>query len=349
MKYSTFIVELKHKDTAFTGSLFHQDAILPTHFKKIGRDLFLASFKTQVEFRFLQNVSFKDRSKEILVLLPLSVEYNQRKLTKLTKILAVAGIKEKDIKSIILHLLGVERFVKIEDYIEFFGIEREELLSFLVEEEIQKHIKLIDVAPLIITTVESMAQYREQLHVLFTDCYTGRIQSVLLTEIAEKLNLPLTSILFRYLLRSLQENFSYKIHKDKIVFQKLALTETEKDSLTEIEKILKKNKMYVFSIDDILELSGLIYKDVNATLWFMVDSGQVVQLDEKFFIFAEDLNKVLNKLKKYKRNEGELIDIPALRELTLFSRKYVVTLFEYFDAHQITERVEKKRRILLGA
>jgi hypothetical protein len=138
--------------------------------------------------------------------------------------------------------------------------------------------------------------------------------------------------------------------REKIVFQRLALSETQQGSLDAIENLLQTHKVSIFSIENILHLSeDLNYKDVNATLWFMVENNQAIQLNEKFFILTEDLNKIINKLKKYKRNQGDMIDIQAFRELTQYSRKYIITLFEYFDAHQITEREDNKRRILLGA
>jgi hypothetical protein len=74
----------------------------------------------------------------------------------------------------------------------------------------------------------------------------------------------------------------------------------------------------------------------------------VVQLNERYFIFAGDLHKILNRLKKYKRNQGEMIDIKSFREFTLLTRKYILALFEYLDSQKITERVDNKRKILLG-
>ena len=61
-------------------------------------------------------------------------------------------------------------------------------------------------------------------------------------KIDEKLKLSQSSLFFKYLLqvRILTDNFLFKVLKDVIIFQKLVLTETEKDSLVEIEEILKK-------------------------------------------------------------------------------------------------------------
>ena len=68
MKYNAFIVQLKHKDLNFTGILSYRDNSLPCNFKKIGKDLFLANFKIQLDFSFQEAVSFKDKSKEMVVM-----------------------------------------------------------------------------------------------------------------------------------------------------------------------------------------------------------------------------------------------------------------------------------------
>ena len=49
----------------------------------------------------------------------------------------------------------------------------------------------------------------------------------------------------------------------------------------------------------------------------------------------------------HRANIAGIVDIKTLRELTLFSRKYIITLFEYFDAQKITNRLGNKRKIML--
>ena len=120
-----------------------------------------------------------------------------------------------------------------------------------------------------------------------------------MTEIESKLKLPQSSIFFKYLLRLFTDNFSFKVIKDKLVFQELALSEKEKESMEKIERILRKNKLPIFSIENIVKLSDLIYKDINDSLWFLLSEGKITQLDEKYFIFSEDLDKIINRLKKF--------------------------------------------------
>ena len=117
--------------------------------------------------------------------------------------------------------------------------------------------------------------------------------------------------------------------------------------MAEIERLLRKNKLAIFSIEDIIKVSDLEYKEINDSLWYLLSDDEIVQLNEKYFIFSEDLDKIINRLKKYKRNQGEMIDIKSLREMTAFNRKNLITLFEYFDSRKITQRINSKRKILL--
>jgi hypothetical protein len=350
MKYNAYIVEFKHRDTGFTGSIVHDDTISPANFRKIGKDLFIANFKNQLEFHFLQDLALKNKSKKVTVLIPVLAKYNKRKLTKISKYLGVDDFKTKDKKDILLNYLSVEKFVRVRDLLDFFSIPSGEMIDFLMEKEIREEIKLIDLIHLTVAAYQTVMRFREELNTIFADCYTSRSKSVKLADIEAMIKLPQSSLLFKYLVRSLKKEYSFRFRKERIVFRIVALSDSEKNSLTEVENILKKNKLSVFTVEDVVKSSTeLIYNDVNDALWFMVDNGQVVQLNEKYFIFSDDLNKILNKLKKYKRNQGDLIDIQAFRELTMYTRKYIIPLFEYFDANKITERVENQRKILLGA
>jgi hypothetical protein len=81
----------------------------------------------------------------------------------------------------------------------------------------------------------------------------------------------------------------------------------------------------------------------------MLDEEKFLQLDERHFIFNDEYNKIINRLKKFKRNQGDILTFDDLRAVTSYSRKYLIVLFEYWDGHNITRRVGNKRQILLGA
>lgn len=347
MKYNAYFVRLKHKDTGFTGFLAYNGGSVSANFKKIAKDLYMANLKTQARFQFLQDVPLVKKNKSVKVLAPVTSKYNKRKLTKLSKYLIADefdGIGKQDV---LLNYISVEKFVRADELLDFFSINREDMIPFLLEKEIRGKIKLIDVTYLTFTAFDTLQHYKESLEAFFTDCYTGRKKSVKLSDLETYLKLPRSSLLFKYLIHSFKDRYAYRIRKDKLVFQRLALSEVEKDSLGEIENIIIGNKMTVFTIDSVLNQSDMSYKEINDAFWLMMDNNRLVQLNEKYYILQDDMNKILNKLKKYKRNQGDLIDIQAFRELTQLTRKYIITLFEYFDYHQITQRVDNKRKIML--
>ena len=347
MKFNAYIVELKHRENSFTDSLIAADSAVSANFRKIGKDLFIAHFKTQVEFRFLERVTSKKRNKEIVVLLPVLSKYNKRKLTKISKFLGNGAPGGREKTTILLNLLTVEKFLKARELLSFLAINEETLIDFLIHKELRKEIKIIDFTHLSIITYETAQNYLKELNTILADCYTAKTKSIKLSEIESKIKLPYSSLFFKYLLQCSRQNFPFKTSGNKIVFEKLALSEGEKGYLEEIETTLKKKKLSIFTIENILKESDLVYEEINNILWFLIEKGEVVQLSEKYYIFNDDLNKILNKLKKYKRNQGEMIDIQSFRELTLLTRRYIIILFEYFDTRNVTQRVDNQRKILL--
>jgi len=348
MKFNAYIVELKHRENSLTGSIITPDnTTIPVNFTKIGKDLFVANFKLQVEFKLMDKFPIKGKNKDILVLLPLLSKYNQRKLTKISKFLEVP--EERKPFTIASHLISIEKFVKLEELLDFLSIAREEMIDFLIDNELQKNVKILYLSNLFVTSVAHLQTFLDDLNVIFTNCYTSRLPSIKLSEIEEKIKVPHTTLFFKYLVHRLKRQFSFTVYRDKIVFQKLGLSDTEKNSLKRIEDIMQKQKISIFTVNDILTHSDFLFKEVNDCLWYLMENNKVVQLDEKYYIYTEDLDKILNKLKKYKRNQGEIIDIQSFRDMTLLSRRFMIPLFEYFDLQKITERVENKRKILISA
>lgn len=364
MKFNGYIVQLEHKDSGFTGIMTLKESNeagtdtemvnVSANFKKIARDLFIANFKKQVQFHFKEKVNLKNRNKDFTVLLPVTSKFNKRKLTRISKFLVPMTGNEKNLlqsldrTDILMSLIAIEKFVKADDLLEFFDFPREEFIEFLLDKEVEQELKIIYVSNLTIISKRNIDDYMTDMSTFLTNCHTTRIKNVKISDIASSVKLPPTSMFFRYLVRRLASNYSYKVFPDKIVFQQMPLSEFEKKSLSEIEQVLHECKKTVFSIENLIKFTGHEYDLVNESLWMMVESGQVVRLNEKYFIFKDDLGKLVYKLKTYKRNQGELIDIPALRDLTLLSRRHLIALFEYFDEQKITERVDNRRKILIS-
>ncbi len=345
MKFNSYFVRFDHPEPNLTGNLLIEGETVSANFKKIHDNVFTLHLKNQVKLNFLENIKFKKGKKSLVVLLPVISKYNKRKLKKLTQILDSVETKGKT--DIIIDLLNVENFLKLEKLDTFFLLDRENIVPFLIEMELNQKIKIIDFNTLYITSHQNYQDYLNQLRSIFTQYYKDKTKKISLTEIESKLKIPQSSIFFKYLLNSLNDQFSFKIIRDKIIFQKLALTEKERENLKGIQKALQINHLTIFSIENLLKLTTLSYSEINNCLWFLIQEGELVQLNERFLMLQDDLNKVINRLKKFKRNQGEYIDIKTLRELTLLSRKYIIPLFEYLDAQKITDRLGNTRKILL--
>ena len=345
MKFNAYFVELDHHEPSFTGNILIQGKSFSVNFKKIENRLFSIFFKKQIQLLFGEKIDFKNRQKQIRVLLPVLSKYNKRKLKKITHIIKEShDMSERDI---ILNLLNIEKFLRVERLLNFFSLEKEKVTEFLIEMEQSRRIKIIDFNSLYIVSYDHFQNYLKELKSLFQYLYENRIKAIKFSEIESKIKISQSSIFFKYLLSSFDYAFSFKILKDKILLEKVSLSEKEKKIISMIESILKKNKLTVFSIENVLKLGRFKYQEVNNSLWYLVEEGDLVQLNNECFMFSTDLTKILNRLKKYKRNEGEIIDIQSFRELTLFNRKSIITLLEYLDSQNITRRMGNKRQILL--
>jgi hypothetical protein len=345
MKFNSYLIELNHKESSLSSSMVLNEETIQVNCKRVLKDIFVAHFKSQIQLTYLQSIELKSRNKSMVVLLPIFSKYNKRKLTKISKTMMEPENRAE--LDLIKHYLSIEKILRVNDLLSFISISRIEAIDFLLHQELNKKIKIIDFTYLSITQYDNYLDYYNKLNEIFLHCYTNGVKAIKLSEIESQLKLPGTSLFLRYLIKLLDANFSFNFFKDKIIFQKVGLSKEEKSSIMEVQNALKKKKSIIFTIDEIIKLSELSHKEVNDSIWYLVDDGQVVQLNDQNFIFKEEINKILNKLKKFKRNQGEDINIQDFREITLFNRKDIIILFEYFDSQNITERIENKRKILL--
>lgn len=344
MKFTSYFVHLNHDSDNFTGKINLDDDTIEATFIKVEDDIFIIHFKNQYEFKFFQNVLLNSSNEEINFLCPYLSKYNKRKLGRISSILKDIN-KEDNIKTLI-NLLTVENFLKCEVLLSFFNIEKESLTDLLTRKEINNEIKIIDVNSLFITTYDNYESYLEALNQLLLAKYNKREKNFKLAEIENKLKLPKDSIFFKYLLNSLKKDFAFSVSKERVTFFKLSLSEKDLKNIEIVEVELNK-KNGIFSLDEMIKKTGLAYTNINNAVWNMIEDGKVVQLNNKFFILKSELTKTINKLKKFKRNQGDIISIKLFRELTNYTRKNIIVILEYMDNEKITTRIDDNRKILL--
>ncbi len=347
MKFNAYFARFFHPQQSFSGNIQVDGDNVQANFKKIDGDLFVVYFKNQIELNFLQKISFKNSKLSMNVLLPVLSQYNQRKLKKIIEMLAL--IDKQTFGQIIMALLTVEKFLEIVNLLDFFVVERWAAIAVLIELELAAQVKTISFNDLFVTSWSHYSQNLAALENALQQAYENREKTLKFSQLEKIIKVPHTTLYFRYLLRKCSQMFPFKLLANALIFSQLPLAAEEKGRMSEIEKVLKTNKLLIFTIEDVQKNLSFSTKQINDALWYMVHEEKFMQLNERYFIFSEEYAKIINRLKKFVRNQGDIITIDDLRNITSYSRKYIIILFENLDSKNITQRVGNKRKILLGA
>jgi len=347
MKFSAYFVRFFHPQASFSGTIQLAGENIQANFKRISGDLFVVYFKNQVELNFLQKIDFKNAKNPLCVLLPVLSQYNQRKLKKISEILAL--IEKQSFSQIVLVLLAVEKFVEVGNLLVFFAVEKWAASAVITEMEIAQQVKIISFNDLFITSWVHYSQNVALLENTLKQAYDNREKTLKFSQLEKIIKVPQTTLYFKYLLRKCSQAFPVKLVVGALIFFQLPLATEEKERMAEVEKALKTNKLSIFTIEDVQKNTAFSPKQINDALWYIIQEERFMQLNDRYFIFSDEYNKVINRLKKFKRNQGDIISIDELRKMTSFTRKYIIILFEYLDRQNITQRIGNKRKLLLGA
>lgn len=347
MRFNAYFVRLVHSQDSFQGSIQLGRETLATSFQKISGDLFTVHFKSQVELTFRQKIDFKNARGSFTVLLPVLSQYNQRKLKRMGEILA--GIEEKDFREIVPALLSVENFLEMEGLLYFFSLERRTAVDMLTELELARRAKVINLNYLFVTSWEHFLESFAAMEKVLRGAYEARERTVKFAQLEKAVKVPQETVFFKYLLKKSSQEFPCRILPQALIFSQLPLSEEEKTRIADIEKVLRANKLPMFTFENVQRNTSYTSKQINDALWYMLNEEKFLQLDERYFIFSEEYGKLINRLKKFKRNQGDIMTFDDLRTMTAFSRKYLIVLFEYWDRQNVTCRVGNQRKILLGA
>jgi len=237
----------------------------------------------------------------------------------------------------------------VADLLDFFAVERWAAIAVLTELEIAQQVKVISFSDLFVTSWSHYSQNLASLEQALHQAYENREKTLKFSQLEKVVKVPQTAIFFRYLLRKCSQLFPLKIVSNAIIFSQLPLAADEKERMAGIERALKTNKLPVFTIENAQKNTTFSLRQINDALWYMVNEEKLLRMNERYFIFSDEYNKIINRLKKFKRNQGDIIAIDDLRAMTSYSRKYLIILFEFLDEKNITQRIGNKRKILLGA
>ena len=146
----------------------------------------------------------------------------------------------------------------------------------------------------------------------------------------------------------MEEKYSIRITGGKVIFERMVLSEAQKKLITRIFEEIRKGLPLVFTFQDVTGKLKESTDKINDALWYLVmEEGKIIQLDHRNYVLVEEYQKLINKLKKYKRNQSDVISIQEFRALTQLNRKTIISLFEAFDRRGVTRRLQSRRKILL--
>ena len=170
---------------------------------------------------------------------------------------------------------------------------------------------------------------------------------------------PLKSGLFKEELKSrlpqIREAKLFNFILNQLAEQNILVQEKELVRLTDHKVQLKEDQQAVRdSLEKVYLTSGLqppYFKELaekfakgqpRQVLELMVKEGKLVKVKEDLYFHKQAIEDLKKNLIQWLKEKGE-ITTPEFKDMTQTSRKYTIPLLEYFDALQVTMRVEDKR------
>lgn len=83
-------------------------------------------------------------------------------------------------------------------------------------------------------------------------------------------------------------------------------------------------------------------KNYQEMLHLLTEKGELIKINEEFYIHVNYYNKAIELLKQYIKENKE-ISLGQFRDLLNTTRKYALPLLEYFDQNKVTKRLGEKR------
>jgi selenocysteine-specific elongation factor len=148
--------------------------------------------------------------------------------------------------------------------------------------------------------------------------------------------------LFNFILNQLADKKVLVQEKELVRLQehKVELKEDQQAARDAIEKIYLKSGLEPPYFKDLVE--KFPKGNPREMLELMVKEGKMVKVKEELYFHREAIEGLKKRLVQWLREKKE-ITTPEFKDMTRTTRKYTIPLLEYFDAHQVTIRVEDKR------
>jgi selenocysteine-specific elongation factor len=167
-------------------------------------------------------------------------------------------------------------------------------------------------------------------------------QGLLKEELKSRLPQIRESKLFNFLLNQLGEQKILIQEKElvRLVSHKVQLKEDQQAVKNTLERVYLKSGLQPPYFKELVE--QFPKGQPREVLEVMVKEGKLVKVKEDLYFHKEAIEGLKKKMIQWLKEKGE-ITTPEFKDLTQASRKYTIPLLEYFDALQVTLRVDDKR------
>lgn len=159
----------------------------------------------------------------------------------------------------------------------------------------------------------------------------------------------LSNKLFSLLMQDLTKS-NRVVQEKEIIYlseHQVALGADQKDIRHRIEQAYLESGLQPPYFRDLVASLGQDSVHTKEILMHMREEGMLVKVKEDLYFHKRVIDDLRNSLVSYLKANGE-IDTPKFKEMTGVSRKYTISLIEYFDTTKITIRIGDIRRLREG-
>ena len=122
----------------------------------------------------------------------------------------------------------------------------------------------------------------------------------------------------------------------------LKLNTEQNDIKNKLLDIYNASGIKVLKLEEVISSIKADDKNTNMVFELLIDNGDLIKINEDMIISRECYNVALQELKLLLSNNSE-ITLAQYRDILDTSRKYAVSLLEFFDQAKITKRIGDKR------
>ncbi|MDI6617394.1 MAG: selenocysteine-specific translation elongation factor [Clostridiales bacterium] len=125
----------------------------------------------------------------------------------------------------------------------------------------------------------------------------------------------------------------------------IRLDSRQEDIKQKIMKLYGQAGINVPKTSEVIDNFGADKEAAGMVLGFLMDNGQLVKINEDMIISRDTYDGSISALKGFINKYGD-INLAQYRDLLKTTRKYAVSLLEYFDDNKITKRIGDKRILI---